>query len=117
MLGATFGQISFILLVVMLTPVNCFTQQKAPLVLHARGNFFYFTGLLFSTSVTFHFRSYCSEHGWLLICMASKSPKKYHKDASATLLAKAAGDRFLPAAQRDDKHCRPPFRVSFSSLL
>jgi hypothetical protein len=29
----------------------------------------------------------------------------------------ARGDWFLSASQRGDKHCRPPFRVSFSSLI
>jgi hypothetical protein len=30
------------------------------------------------------------------------------------LVYMAAGDRFLSAAQRSDKLCRPPFRVAFA---
>ena len=58
---------------------NCFTHLRAVRVLHDRDNFFYFNRLIYFTFVIFYVRSYCSEHGLLLIIVNTKLPQKYHK--------------------------------------
>jgi hypothetical protein len=48
------------------------------------------------------------------LCIIVYIAKKY---INIITINTAAGDRFPQAAQRGDEHCKPPFRVSFFSLL